>query len=108
MRYQIEKSNDKTVTRAISIEVPIMMGGCAKSLTLAVYQFWQLAGSGAVPVAVASLLWSSPATRATHVKTASFDKAEPKYTKQCLFLNPFKMSIYAGGFPAFEFSCHPF
>ena len=59
MRYQIEKSNDKTVTRAISIEVPIMMGGCAKSLTLAVYQFWQLAGSGAVSVAVASLLWSS-------------------------------------------------
>ena len=49
-----------------------------------------------------------PATRATHVKTASFDKVEPKYTKQCLFLNPFKMSIYAGAFPAFEFSCHPF
>ena len=88
-----------------------MMGGCAKSLTSAVYQFWQLAESGAVPVAVASLLWSSPATRATratHVKTASFGKVEPKYTKQCLFLNPFKMSIYAGGFPAFEFSCHPF
>ena len=75
--------------REISIEVAIVMGGCAKSLTLAVYQFWQLAGSGAVPVAVASLLWSSPATRATHVKTASFDKVEPKYTKQCPFLTPF-------------------
>ena len=66
-----------------------MMGGCAKSLTSAVYQFWQLAGSGAVPVAVASLLWSCPATRATHVKTASFDKVEPKFTKQCPFLTPF-------------------
>ena len=76
------------MTREISIEVAIMMGGCAKSLTLAVYQFWQLAGSGAVAVAVASRLWSSPATRATHVKTASFGKVEPKYTKQCPFLTP--------------------
>ena len=34
-----------------------------------------------------------PATRATHVKTASFGKVEPKYTKQCLFLKCLFMPV---------------